>query len=306
MTRNRISLLAPAKINPYLEIKSDRSDGYHELVMILQSINLCDRLEIQRSGTETTRVHCQHPQVPLDHTNLAFKAAALLQAQYPDFGGVEITIEKNIPIGAGLAGGSANAAAVLVGINQLWELGLTLPDLQNLAAQLGSDIPFCVGGGTALAVSRGEVLSSLPSLENLALVIAKPRDVAISTVWAYQTFRAQKLLASSLVKNTPRSSQMIAAIANPDDTTPTRIGRLLYNDLERVVLPAHPAIAQIKTTLQAEETLGVLMSGSGSTVFAIARDPDQAQQIASQIVAQFDFAVDTWAVTICRHGIQEL
>jgi 4-diphosphocytidyl-2-C-methyl-D-erythritol kinase len=303
-SREQITLLAPGKINLYLEIKSDRPDGYHELVMILQSINLSDRLEIRRLGVDTIRVQCEHPQVPCDKTNLAYRAAALLQDKYPDFGGVEILIEKNIPVGAGLAGGSTDGAAVLVGLNHLWQLGLTLPELHELGAQLGSDLPFCIGGGTALAVGRGEVLSPLPSLENLALVIAKPRDLSISTIWAYQTFRNQRLLSKS--QNQAQSSQIIAAIASPTEVDPARIGRHLYNDLERVVLPTHSQVAQLKSILQSEETLGVLMSGSGSTVFAIARNLNQARQIATDLPKRLEFDVDTWAVITCSHGIQEI
>ncbi|MDX1976183.1 MAG: 4-(cytidine 5'-diphospho)-2-C-methyl-D-erythritol kinase [Pseudanabaenaceae cyanobacterium bins.68] len=299
--RDQVTLLAPAKINLYLEIKANRADGYHELVMVLQSINLSDRLEIHRWGVDAIKVHCNHPQVPCDQTNLAYRAAALLQERYPDHGGVEIRIEKNIPVGAGLAGGSADGAAVLVGLNHLWQLGLTLTELQEIAAELGSDLPFCLGGGTALAVGRGEVLSSLPGLENLALVIAKPKDLAISTGWVYQTFRQRNLLVNA--PQVQLSSQMIAAIASPELDL-TRIGRHLYNDLERVVLPEYAMVRALKAALQAEETYGVLMSGSGSTVFAIARDLGQAQQIAADLPQSLNFPVDAWAVTTCSHGIQ--
>lgn len=299
--RDRVTLLAPAKINLYLEVKANRPDGYHELVMVLQSISLSDRVEIHRWGVDAIKVHCDHPLVPCDQSNLAYRAAALLQERYPDYGGVEITIEKNIPVGAGLAGGSADGAAVLVGLNHLWQLGLTLIELQAIAAELGSDLPFCLGGGTALAVGRGEVLSSLPALDNVALVIAKPRDLSISTGWVYQTFRQRNLLASA--PQVQLSSQMIAAIASPELDL-LRVGRHLYNDLERVVLPAYAQVAELKAALVAEETYGVLMSGSGSTVFAIARDLSRAQQIATVLPQAVSFAVDTWAVTTCCHGIQ--
>jgi 4-diphosphocytidyl-2-C-methyl-D-erythritol kinase len=127
------TLIAPAKINLYLEILGDRPDGYHELAMILQSIELADRLELRANGTDKIRLHCSHPQVPLDQSNLAYKAAQLMQEKFPqtaaNYGGMDITIEKNTPVAAGLAGGSSNAAAVLVGINLMWELGLTQPEL---------------------------------------------------------------------------------------------------------------------------------------------------------------------------------
>ena len=135
------TLTAPAKINLYLEILGDRPDGYHELVMILQSIDLSDQIHLQAISTDTIRVRCDHPQVPTDKTNLAYRAAALMAQQFPNafaqYGGVEITINKHIPVAAGLAGGSTDAAAVLVGIDLLWRLGLTQSELQELAAVLG-------------------------------------------------------------------------------------------------------------------------------------------------------------------------
>ena len=162
------SLLASAKINLYLEIIGDRPDGYHELAMVLQSIDLADRIDLRAIGTDTIRVRCDHPQVPPDKNNLAYRAADLLAQQFPDalakYGGVEITIHKQIPVAAGLAGGSANAAAVLVGMDLLWQLGLTQSELQELGGTLGSDVPFCIVGGTALATGRGDKLSPLPDL----------------------------------------------------------------------------------------------------------------------------------------------
>jgi len=297
---SRISLKAAAKINLYLEITGNRADGYHDLVMILQSIDLCDRVDIRKLGTDEIQVQCTNPEVPCDRTNLAYKAAALLQSTFPDVGGMEIAIDKQIPMGAGLAGGSANAAAVLVGIDRLWDLGLTQSQLCDFAAQLGSDIPFCVSGGTALATGRGEILSPLPDLTDLVLVICKPRQIAISTVWAYQTFRSQGLLATSQVKNQNLSSQIVAAIASGGDSAPTKIGRSLYNDLERVVLPEYPAIAALKNKLLDQECLGAMMSGSGSTVFAIAPDLDRAQQIAEAVRTD---DIDVWVVKSLARSI---
>lgn len=290
---SRISLKAAAKINLYLEITGNRPDGYHDLVMILQSIDLCDRVDVRKIGTDEIQVMCTNPEVPCDRTNLAYRAAALLQSAFPDVGGMEIVIDKQIPMGAGLAGGSANAAAVLVAIDRLWELGLTQSQLCDFASLLGSDIPFCVAGGTALATGRGEILSPLPDLKDLVLVLCKPRHISISTVWAYQTFRSQGLLATSCAKHQNFSSQMIAAIASGDASTPTKVGRLLYNDLERVVLPEHPELVAIENKLLEQECLGVMMSGSGSTIFAIAADLDRAQQIAETVRTD---DIDVWVV----------
>ena len=290
---SRISLKSAAKINLYLEITGNRADGYHDLVMILQSVDLCDRVNIRKIGTDDIQVLCNNPEVPCDRSNLAYKAAALMQGAYPEIGGLEIAIDKQIPMGAGLAGGSANAAAVLVGIDRLWDLGLTQSQLCDFAAQLGSDIPFCVTGGTALATGRGEVLSPLPDLIDLVIVICKPRQIAISTAWAYQTFRSQGLLATSRAKSQNFSSQMVAAIAAGHEAAPSKIGRLLYNDLERAVLPEYPKLVDIKNKLLEQECFGAMMSGSGSTMFAIAADLDRAHKIAEAVGTD---DIDVWVV----------
>ena len=304
---SHISLKAAAKVNLYLEITGNRPDGYHDLVMVLQSIDLCDRVDIHKTirkiGTDKIQVTCTNPEVPCDRTNLAYKAAALMQSAYPEIGGLEIAIDKQIPMGAGLAGGSANAAAVLVGIDRLWELGLTQSQLCDFAAQLGSDIPFCVTGGTALATGRGEILSPLPDLADLVLVICKPRQIAIATAWAYQTFRSQNLLTTSKVKEQNLSSQMVTAIASGGESAPTKIGRLLYNDLERVVLPEYPAIASLKEKLLDQECLGAMMSGSGSTVFAIAADLERAHQIAAAVKTD---NLDVWVIKSSISSIFEV
>ena len=142
------SLLAAAKINLYLEIIGDRPDGFHELVMLMQSVDLADRITLRALRTPTIQLHCDHPQVPTDESNLILQAAALLSKTFPEQanqqGGVEITLEKQIPVGAGLAGGSTNAAATLVGLDLLWNLGLTQTELMQLGAKLGSDVPFCI------------------------------------------------------------------------------------------------------------------------------------------------------------------
>jgi 4-diphosphocytidyl-2-C-methyl-D-erythritol kinase len=299
-----LSLRAPAKINLYLEIKGNRPDGYHELVMVLQSVGLCDFVHLRTHTNDSVQISCNHPEVPTDRTNLAVKAALLLQQQYPGHGGVDIALDKHIPMGAGLAGGSTNAAAILVGLDRLWDLGLTLSELQELAAQLGSDVPFCISGGTALAVGRGEVLSPLPDLDRMALVICKPRQISISTVWAYQTFRAENLLSSSPIKDRHYSSQMLAAIAANEDANYIRIGRLLYNDLERVVLPAYPQIAELKALLQ-QDSLGALMSGSGSTVFAIAQDRSHAERLEALVASTYE-DVDVWVTDTLVSGIEEI
>jgi 4-diphosphocytidyl-2-C-methyl-D-erythritol kinase len=275
------TLIAPAKINLYLEIIGNAPGGYHELAMVLQSVSLADRIHLRANGTQRFHCHCNNAQVPQDNSNLAYRAAELMAKQFPQafsrYGGVDINIEKQIPVAAGLAGGSSNAAAVLVGLDLIWQLGLTQPELQELAAQLGSDIPFCIAGGTALATGRGEILEPLRDLEKLSVVLAKYRSLEISTAWAYGTYREKfghtyVSKPEELLERRQRfhSGSMISAIADRDGQ---KIGQLLYNDLEKVALPAYPQVAQLRAAFEKTDILGVMMSGSGPTVFALAESP---------------------------------
>lgn len=307
------SLVAPAKVNLYLEILGDRPDGYHELAMILQSIALADRIDLRANGTEVIRVHCDHPLVPGDTSNLAYRAAVLMAELFPEsfnqYGGVDITIQKNIPVGAGLAGGSTNAAAVLVGVDLLWGLGLTQVELQELGAKLGSDVPFCIAGGTAIATGRGENLSPLPALDNLYMVLAKYRSLSVSTAWAYQTYRQQfgdfYISEGDRLEGRRRevhSGAIVAAVSRRDAA---QIGKLLYNDLEKVVIPNYPQVAKLREELQHLDTLGAMMSGSGPTVFALAESQSQAEAIANQIQAILpDPDLEVWTTQSVGSGIQ--
>jgi len=307
------SLLAAAKVNLHLEILGARSDGYHEMNLVLQSIDLMDQVDLRPIGTATFRVKCDHPDVPADQGNLAYRAAMLMAQEFPDafakYGGVAISIHKQIPVGAGLAGGSTNAAAVLVGLDMMWQLGLTQAELQQIAAQLGSDIPFCVSGGTALATGRGEQLDPLPDMDHLWVVLAKPRQLAISTAWAYGRFREEfgdRYPATpeemSDRKHHARSQAMIAAIARRDDS---KIGQLLYNDLEKVVIPAHESLQRLRAAFEQAEVLGTLMSGSGATMFALVSSESQAQQVYAQIKATIaDPTIDFWITRFASTSIR--
>jgi 4-diphosphocytidyl-2-C-methyl-D-erythritol kinase len=309
------SLLAPAKINLYLGIVGDRPDGFHELVMVLQSINLADRVTITATPQSGIQLTCSDSEVPQDATNLAYKAADLIYQRFPEVAkrqaGVAITIDKQIPMGAGLAGGSADCAAVLVGMDLLWDLGLTQAELQTLASELGSDIPFCVGGGTALATGRGELLDPLPDLDNLHLVLAKYRHLPVSTPWAYQTFRKTFGAeypttpdAFEAKQQSLRSGQMLRAIADRD---PDAIAQHLYNDLERVVLPEYPQVKKLRDRFGELGALGTMMSGSGSTVFALCKTADQAMDLKTQMQSTFnDPDLELWATQFRSTGIQIL
>lgn len=308
-----VSLLAPGKINLYLEIIGDRPDGYHSLVMILQSINLADELQIYLNGTNQIRVTCHHPQVPQNQDNLAYRAAALMQKQFPDladnYGGLDITIDKHIPVAAGLAGGSANAAGVLVGINLLWNIGLVQAELQELASMLGSDIPFCISGGTAIATGRGEQLDTIPPLDNLWLVLAKYNSIAVSTPWAYKTYR--QLYHQEYVNDTAslearathiHSGPLVSAIQEKNGT---EIGKLLHNDLEKVVLPEYPLVNELREICQNAGGKGTMMSGSGPTVFTLCESQVEAEAIKQKIRATIaNPDLELWVTQLCSHGIK--
>lgn len=305
------TLKAPAKINLLLEIIGDRPDGFHELVMVLQSINLADIVELQPLSGDRIQLHCNHPQVPCDESNLAHRAARLMQKQFSGKGGVAITIDKKIPIGAGLAGGSADAAAVLVGLDLMWNLGLTQAELQTFAAKLGSDIPFCVSGGTALALGRGEELTPLPDLDQLYVVLAKYRSSSVATPWAYKTYRQQ--FSESYARNPEalerrrregHSVDLLAAITHRD---PLQVPRHLYNDLEKVVLPQYPQVQKIRDLLQSFDALGAMMSGSGPTVFGLADLRSKAELMATQLqTAVSDPDLEIIVTKFCSSGIQLL
>ena len=307
------SLVAPAKINLYLEIIGDRPDGFHELVMIMQSIELADRIDIKPSDTQDIYIYCTHPQVPTDESNLAYRAAKLMCDTFPDlyanYGGVNIKIKKNVPVAAGLAGGSGNAAAVLVGINLMWELGLTQPELQDLAAKLGSDIPFCISGGTAIATSRGEKLDALKDLDNMWVVLAKYNNISVSTPWAYKTYRQQ--YGQSYISDRAgiksrtaelHSSPIVSSIAQKNIK---EIGKRLYNDLEKIVLPEYPQVAELKSAFAKQNVLGTMMSGSGPTVFALCESEKKAITVKQQVRNQItDPQLNFWITKLSSNGIQ--
>ncbi|MBO3458733.1 4-(cytidine 5'-diphospho)-2-C-methyl-D-erythritol kinase [Aetokthonos hydrillicola Thurmond2011] len=307
------TLIAPAKINLYLEIIGDRPDGYHELIMILQSIDLADQIDLQASVTDKIRVRCDNPQVPSDNSNIAHRAASLMAEEFPEvfakYGGVDITIHKNIPVAAGLAGGSTNAAAVLIGMNLLWNLGLTQIELEELGAKLGSDVPFCVAGGTAIATGRGEQLSPLPSLDAIYLVLGKYRSLEVSTAWAYKTYRQEFGSsyirdANSLVSRAEavHSGSMVKAIVHRDAA---QIGQNLHNDLERVVLPIYPQVLQLREVFASAGVLGTMMSGSGPSVFALCESQQQAEQVKFHVEKTIpDEDLELFITRTTTHGIQ--
>lgn len=271
-----LTLSANAKINLTLDILGTREDGYHEVAMIMQEISLHDTLsmgKINQGISLTIVIEGQQGNLPADESNLCWKAAALVQKEYNLQEGVEIHLTKRIPMAAGLAGGSADAAAVLKGMNHLFRLGMTEARLCELGARLGSDIPFCIMGGTMLATGRGEVLTRLPSFPRLSVVLAKP-PVGVSTAWAYKTYDA------GYDGHHPDNEAMLEAIHGGDAH---KAAGLLCNVLEGVTETEHPVIADYKRLMMEHGAMASMMSGSGPTVFGLVREKQQAWHLADTL-----------------------
>lgn len=254
----KLLVKAPAKINLSLDVLHKRSDGYHEVEMIMTTIDLADRVELDLLEEDTIRINSQNRFVPDDQRNLAFQAAKLLKERFKVKAGVQITIEKNIPVAAGLAGGSSDAAATLRGLNKLWSLNLTMDQLAELGSEIGSDVSFCVYGGTALAKGRGEKITKLPPPPTCWVVLAKP-FIGVSTADVYRRLDLNGI-------EHPNLDSMIKAI---EGGSFQGVCENVGNVLEDVTLKLYPEVAQIKDQMIRFGADAVLMSGSGPTVFAL-------------------------------------
>ncbi|CAM4517770.1 4-diphosphocytidyl-2-C-methyl-D-erythritol kinase [Paenibacillus endophyticus] len=250
---------APAKINLLLDVLRKRDDGYHEVEMIMTMVDLADRLEMEELPRDTIIISSQVGYIPLDEKNLAFQAARLIKERYDVKQGVYIHLDKKIPVAAGLAGGSSDAAAALRGLNRLWKLQIPEDELCRLGAELGSDVPFCVTGGTAIARGRGEKLEHIENPPQCWVVLAKP-PINVSTADVYGRFRANEL------KEHPSIPNMVRAL---EQGSFTDICEGLGNVLENVTLGLYPEVMQLKESMIRLGADGVLMSGSGPTVFGL-------------------------------------
>jgi 4-diphosphocytidyl-2-C-methyl-D-erythritol kinase len=280
----RLVLTAAAKVNLALEVLDRRADGYHEIATVLQTVDLTDRLILEES--DTVELTCGARGVPTDATNLAVRAALALREAGKVERGVRITLDKRIPVAAGLGGGSSDAAAVLIGLNRLWQLRWPTARLAEVAVTLGMDVPFFLRGGVALGTGRGERLQAVEGAP-LALVLANP-GVAVSTAEAYGR------VTRTMYTDGTKSRAVITALAT---RRPARIAATLYNGLEAAVMPLHPEIARMREALIAAGALGAMMSGSGPTVFAVARSFEQARQIRRRMTRG---SWQCWAVRTMR------
>jgi 4-diphosphocytidyl-2-C-methyl-D-erythritol kinase len=264
----KLLVKAPAKINLSLDVLSKRPDGYHEVEMIMTTIDLADRIELTLLDNDQIKIHSHNRFVPDDQRNLAYQAAQLLKDRYKVNKGVIISIDKSIPVAAGLAGGSSDAAATLRGLNKLWNLGLTLDELAEIGSEIGSDVSFCVYGGTALAKGRGEIITELPAPPTCWVILAKP-FIGVSTADVYRRLELGEI-------HHPNTAEMIKGITDSDYGL---VCRNMGNVLESVTLALHPEVAQIKDQMKRFGADAVLMSGSGPTVFGLVRHDSRMHRI---------------------------
>ncbi len=265
-----MKIFAPAKINLALDVISRRPDSYHQVDMIMQSIELADQVTIEPS--DGLELYCDMPGLPIDERNLAWRAARLLQEISGVNKGVKIIINKKIPIAAGLAGGSTDAAAVLIGLNKLWELGFSQPELMKFGLKLGADVPFCIMKGTARARGIGEQLTPINNCLKSKVLLITP-NIQVSTSIIYQKLQIEK------IKRHPQIVSVITALENGDSK---RLFDLWGNVLEEVVLIEKPLVTEVKSYFNRFGIDHCLMSGSGPTVFTL----DPPQEIIEPFLAE--------------------
>lgn len=262
-----LRLKAMAKINLGLDVLRRREDGYHDLRMIMQSIYLYDRITLREKKEPGISVRTNLNYLPADRDNLAYRAAELLMKEFHLEAGLDIRLKKYIPVAAGLAGGSTDAAAVLVGVNHMFQLGLSEEELMKRGVKIGADVPYCVLRGTALAEGIGDVLTPLEAAPGCWVVLAKP-PVHVSTAFVYGNLRAD------LLTEHPDIDGQVEAIRRGDLRA---MAERMGNVLETVTVPAYPVIDEIKACMKRQGALGAMMSGSGPTVFGLFEDRERAE-----------------------------
>lgn len=267
-SNNDISLKALAKINLGLDVVRRREDGYHEVRMIMQTIQLYDRLDIKRTQEPGIQIQTNLSFLPVNENNLIYKTAKLLMDEFSITDGVSVKLDKRIPVAAGMAGGSTDAAAMLIGVNRLFSLGLTKRQLMERGVQIGADVPYCIMRGTALAEGIGEALSPLPPMVKCPVLIAKP-SISVSTKFVYQNL---KLDDTTIHPDIDRLIDDIKA-KNLHD-----IAAHMGNVLETVTISNYPVIDEIKKHMLSNGAVGAMMSGSGPTVFGLFDDEDTAKK----------------------------
>jgi 4-diphosphocytidyl-2-C-methyl-D-erythritol kinase len=261
---------APAKINLGLDILRKREDGYHELEMVMSSVDLADRLTFETLPENKIIVETNKAFLPIDKRNNVYQAAAILKERYGIQEGIKISIDKHIPVAAGLGGGSTDCAAALRGLNRLWQLDLSMDELVSMGVEVGTDVPYCLYGTTSFIAGKGEIVRPLIPMPQCWVVLVKPR-ISVSTRKIFQQVELEQL-------SHPDMHQLSEAILNQDyEMMLAHMG----NSLEDVTIPKHPVIQQIKDRMLKYGADAALMSGSGPTVFALCKKYSRAQRIVN-------------------------
>lgn len=269
-----VMVTCPAKLNLFLEVLGRRSDGYHEIVTVMQTIGLCDQVSIRRAA-KGIKLSCSMPGVPEDEGNTAYRAAGLLLTRGGLSGGLRIHIEKQIPVGAGLGGGSSDAAGVLLGLNAMYGLGLPLQELRGLAAEVGSDVPFFLTPGTALCTGRGEVVQPVPAAGGCHYILVMS-GLSVSTAAVY----------ANVENRLTRTGQDVSIIAESLERGDIRaLASCLFNRLEEPAFSLYPALREAKQEMIRACASGVLMSGSGSTIFCLCHSEEDAAEKRRRVEA---------------------
>lgn len=288
-----LTIKAPAKINLSLDVTGRRENGYHDLRMIMQTIDLYDELTIRK--TAEPGIHFSMNKELPDHIppekNLVWKAAKLLQERCHVTDGLDIYLEKNIPAAAGLAGGSSDCAATLLGVNELCELGLTLGELCDIGVSLGADVPFCLQKGTMLSEGIGEILTRLPDLSPLWALLIKP-DISVSTGYVYTHLKLDE------ITDRPDTEHLIDCIRRHDDVS---LAHRLSNVLETVTIPEYPVLEELKQFLKDNGAIGSLMSGSGPTTYGLYQDEILARMALKKAQERYP----DYDIILCRTRLPE-
>lgn len=276
MSLDRMYLKAYGKINLALDVLRKREDGYHEVRMIMQTVGIYDGIEMVKTDSGKIEIDTNIYYLPTNENNIVYKAVQLLFDEFDIKSGIRISLNKFIPVSAGMAGGSSDAASVLFGINKMFDLKLSMKELMERGVKLGADVPYCIMRGTALSEGIGEKLKRLPDMVKCPVLIAKPH-ISVSTKFVYENLRADKLVSH------PDIDGMIAAIKNQDLHG---IASKMENVLETVTIKEYPQIDDIKKAMIKENALNSLMSGSGPTVFGLFEHETDAYAAKERIKSQ--------------------
>lgn len=290
----KLELKALGKINLGLDILGRRENGYHDVRMVMQTVYLYDRVILEKKQEPGIEIETNLSFLPVNENNIAYKAAKLLMDEFGLPGGIKITLDKHIPVAAGMAGGSSNAAAVLFGMNRMYELNLSMEELKERGVTLGADVPYCIMRGTVLAEGIGEILTPLAPMPRCHILIAKP-PLSASTKVVYEKYDAMTDICH------PDIDGIIAGLEAGDVR---KVASGMGNVLEQVMIPEYPVLGEIKEMMRKNGALGAMMSGSGPTVFGIFDSRAKAQAAAARI-KKANLAKQVYVTNVHRERVQK-